>query len=238
MNTAKVAAIKDCESILLEVRDGYIKAGIYPNDVASINFLLSQQAQMQGVYEEISMLSAFDRRIILEQLGVTMVDWSPKAGLQMIADRDRLIEVNEKISELANSLSILLDERHELENTTSFESGAHHHNVNVIKEASRENYHYRNFLAKPLESLKGQFDLKYWPPMSSAANFTHEIRFFEFIRPDDGRLITAFFQVVQKPEIVIGCFDDCEEAIDLISNPPVLEDTKNVIPLVQLNIPI
>lgn len=70
-----------------------------------------------------------------------------------------------------------------------------------------------------------------------ASNFTHEIRYFEFIRPDDGRLITAFFQVVQKPDIGIGCFDDCEEAIDLINNPPVLEHTKNVIPLLQLKVP-
>ncbi|HCS65131.1 MAG TPA: hypothetical protein DIW64_14270 [Cellvibrio sp.] len=70
-----------------------------------------------------------------------------------------------------------------------------------------------------------------------ASTFTHEIRYFEFLRPDDGRLITAFFQVVQKPDIAIGCFDDCEEAIELINNPPVFEDTRNVMPLFQLKIP-
>lgn len=63
------------------------------------------------------------------------------------------------------------------------------------------------------------------------STFTHEIRYFEFIRPDDGRLITAFFQVVQKPDIVIGCFDDCAEAIDVINNPPILENNKNVMSL-------
>jgi hypothetical protein len=78
------------------------------------------------------------------------------------------------------------------------------------------------------------FDLKI---TCLASTFTHEIRYFEFTRPDDGRLITAFFQVVQKPGIGIGCFDDCEEAFELINNPPVLEDTKNVIPLLQLKIP-
>jgi hypothetical protein len=70
-----------------------------------------------------------------------------------------------------------------------------------------------------------------------ASTFTHEIRHFQFFRPDDGRLITSFFQVVQKPDTGIGCFDECEEAIELINNPPVLEDTKNVIPLLQLKIP-
>jgi hypothetical protein len=70
-----------------------------------------------------------------------------------------------------------------------------------------------------------------------ASTFTHEIRYFEFNRPDDGRLITAFFQVIQKPDIVIGCFDDCEDAIELINNPPVLEETENVVPLLRLKIP-
>jgi hypothetical protein len=78
------------------------------------------------------------------------------------------------------------------------------------------------------------FDLKI---TCIASTFTHEIRYFEFIRPDDGRLITAFFQVVQKPDIAIGCFDNCEEAIELINNPPVLENTKNVMSLLQLTIP-
>lgn len=70
-----------------------------------------------------------------------------------------------------------------------------------------------------------------------ASTFTHEIRYFEFTRPDDGRLITAFFQVVQKPDMSIGCFDDYEEAVELINDPPVLEEVKNVIPLLQLKIP-
>ena len=69
-----------------------------------------------------------------------------------------------------------------------------------------------------------------------ASTFTHEIRYFEFIRPD-GRLITAFYQVVQKPDIGIGCFEDYEKAAELINNPPVFEDTKNVIPLLKLKIP-
>jgi hypothetical protein len=72
---------------------------------------------------------------------------------------------------------------------------------------------------------KKDFDLKI---TCLASKFTHEIRYFEFNRPDDGRLITAFFQVIQKPDIVIGCFDDY---------PPVLEETENVVPLLRLKIP-
>ena len=78
------------------------------------------------------------------------------------------------------------------------------------------------------------FDLKI---TCIASTFTHEIRYFQFIRPDDGRLITAFSLVVQKPDISIGCFDDCEEAIELINNPPKLEETINIMPLLQLKIP-
>lgn len=53
-----------------------------------------------------------------------------------------------------------------------------------------------------------------------ATTSTHEIRFFEFTRPD-GRTITSFFQVVTKPDLGIGCFDFYEDAIKLFNNPPL-----------------
>lgn len=79
----------------------------------------------------------------------------------MRAARNRLIEVNKKISALAKDLADLLEERSTLENQHPFTSNTHYHIANVIKEASRDNYHFQYFLAKPLKSLVGQFDLKY-----------------------------------------------------------------------------
>jgi hypothetical protein len=47
------------------------------------------------------------------------------------------------------------------------------------------------------------------------SNATHEIRFFEFIAPA-GWTITSFFQVVEKPDIGIGCVDSFNEALELV----------------------
>lgn len=53
-----------------------------------------------------------------------------------------------------------------------------------------------------------------------AATPSHEIRFHEFVAVN-GRTITSFFQIVEKPDIGIGCFDKYEDAYELMSNPPV-----------------
>lgn len=68
-----------------------------------------------------------------------------------------------------------------------------------------------------------------------ADNLTHEIRHFEFIRPN-GILITSFFQVVRKPDIGVGCFDVYEDAVDLINRRPALDDSKNIIPFIKFKI--
>jgi hypothetical protein len=81
----------------------------------------------------------------------------------MRAVRNCLIAVNKKISTLVEDLADLLEERSALENQHPFTSNTHYHIVNVIKEASRNNYHFRSFLAEPLQALAGQFGLKYWP---------------------------------------------------------------------------
>lgn len=50
----------------------------------------------------------------------------------------------------------------------------------------------------------------------------HEIRFFEFLTPY-GRTVTSFFQVVEKPNIGIGCYAEYSDALDIMCNPPAKE---------------
>jgi hypothetical protein len=45
----------------------------------------------------------------------------------------------------------------------------------------------------------------------------HEIRLFEFCA-SDGRTITSFFQVIELPNVSLGCFDTIEDAMGLIDS--------------------
>lgn len=154
---------EECEAILITSRNYNIEKSIWPTDVITINYLLTQSAAMKNVYDELSVLSAQQRAQFLDQLVGTLSFWSPENAIEMRAARNRLIDVNRKISSLAKDLADLLEERSTLENQHQFTSNTHYHIANVIEEASRDNYHFRNFLAEPLQALAGQFDLKYWP---------------------------------------------------------------------------
>lgn len=158
---------EECEAILIASRNYNIEKSIWPTDVITINYLLTQSAAMKNAYDELSGLSAQQRAQFLDQLVGTLSFWSPENALEMRAARNRLIDVNRKISTLAKDLADLLEERSILENQHPFTSNTHYHVADVIKKASSSNYHFQHFLAEPLDALAGQFDLKYWPYLPS-----------------------------------------------------------------------
>ncbi len=163
MTTIRKNMTEECEAILIASRNYNIENNIWPTDVITINYLLTQSAAMKNVYDELSVLSAQQRAQLLDQLVGTLSFWSPENAIEMRAARNRLIDVNKRIGVLAKDLVDLLEERSALENHHPFTSNTHYQIVNVIKEASLENYRFRNYLAEPLQALAGQFDLKYWP---------------------------------------------------------------------------
>lgn len=50
----------------------------------------------------------------------------------------------------------------------------------------------------------------------------YEIRFYEFIAPA-GWTITSFFQVVAKPDFILGCFDTLDAAMSQLENSTSIE---------------
>ena len=170
MTTTLENMTEECEAILIASRNYNVENNIWPTDVITTNYLLTQSAAMKNVYDELLVLSAQQRAQFLDQLVGTLSFWSPENAIEMREARNRLIDVNKKISILAKNLADLLEERSALENQHPFTSNTHYHIANVIKEASRDNYHFRSFLAKPLQTLAGQFDLKYWPYLPAVVN--------------------------------------------------------------------
>lgn len=167
MTTTLENMTEECVAILIASRNYNVENNIWPTDVITTNYLLTQSASMKSAYDELSVLSAQQRSQFLDQLVGTLSFWSPENAIGMRAARNQLVDLNRKISALAEDLADLLEERSTLENQQPFSSNTHYHIADIIKEASRDNYHFQYFLAKPLEALTGQFYLKYWPHLPS-----------------------------------------------------------------------
>lgn len=97
MTTALKNMTKECEAILIADRNSNIEKSIWPTDVITINYLLTQSAEMKSVYDELSVLSAQQRAQFLDQLVGTLSFWSPENAIEMREARNRLIDVNKKM---------------------------------------------------------------------------------------------------------------------------------------------
>lgn len=97
-------------------------------------------------------------------LGAAAV-WNPEKMAKARLKRDRLEEVNERISAISFELADLLRERSDLHDHSGFASETHYHVVEVMNDAARHNQRFNSYLRDPLKELRGQFDLKYWPAL-------------------------------------------------------------------------
>ncbi len=133
------------------------------------NRLLERGAEMKDCYEE-----SFERlradqsqvRILMGAILSVGAFWNPKALAKDRIDRDRLIELNEEISCLASDLAARLEERDKIQNSSSFHGDTHYHVLEVIEDSAQSHGLFNSWVKDKLKSLRGQFDLKYWPPIS------------------------------------------------------------------------
>lgn len=139
---------------------------VLPSESAVARRLLARGDELEAVYGEL--LEKLGRREhglshFLGLLLSTRAFWGPEQIAQARADRAALASVNAQIAAQADALADLLDERDRLNNTSGFSSRTHYNMADVIAEASRGNGLFQTFLRDPLERLRRQFDLKYWP---------------------------------------------------------------------------
>ncbi len=60
---------------------------------------------------------------------------------------------------------MLLDEREGLHNHSGLYSDTHYHVVDLVEIASAGNGYFQNHVREKLQTLREQFDLKYWPQL-------------------------------------------------------------------------
>ena len=164
-----------CEAILIEEKRYNAERNILPSENAVVDRLLARSIELTEVYRELhDKLNAHPQalRTFLRLLLSAAAFWNPEKMSEARGARDELVKVNQRIAAKAAELAGLLQQRNNLHNTSGFRSGTHYHVCDVIEAAAKANYRFRSYVQEPLERLRGEFDLKYWPSLS---DFLHAL---------------------------------------------------------------
>ncbi|MCP5214332.1 MAG: hypothetical protein H6995_04925 [Pseudomonadales bacterium] len=164
MTEHQTTATEKCEEILRKSMAYNIAHSILPSENGVIDRLLNNKENMKYVYAELSKsLNEQQIEVFLSLVLSCAAFWNPKKAATYRTERKELFEVNRQIAKVAQQLVGLLERRDELHNHSGFSSGTHYSIINVIENASKDNFLYRSYIKKPLSHIKHQFDLKYWP---------------------------------------------------------------------------
>jgi hypothetical protein len=159
-----------CEALLRGEIDYNETKNCLPSETAVARRLLTYRMTLAPAYGELERkLQAFPRALshFFTAVLQTAAHWSPEKLQKARAQRDQLKEINVRIGSLARDLAELLDERHDLENTSGFGTNTLYHPERLIAAAATGNGHFQSYLSEPLEQLACQYDLKYWPTLGS-----------------------------------------------------------------------
>lgn len=143
-----------------------VENAILPTETAVCRMLLDRQAELVEACDELWRRLEqrdFFLAVFLKGLLGAASEWSPERMVTAHQGRDRLDEVNERISAAAFELADLLRVRSNLYDHSEFASETHYYVVDVINEAARDNHRFNSYVKERLKETRGQFDLKYWP---------------------------------------------------------------------------
>lgn len=159
-----------CEDFLREAKRYNGENGILSSESAIADRLLHRGIEMKHVYEELhSKLQAHPPalQVFLGLILSSAAFWNPEEIQKARTARDDLASANRQIARKAAELAALLERRYELHNTSGFWSGTYYHVCDVIEAASQHNHLFKSYVSDHLATLKGQFDLRYWPSLSA-----------------------------------------------------------------------
>lgn len=167
--TSATTARATCEELLRKDRQYNLENHCLPSQTKVIDKMLARGIELEYAYQELHQkLSHYPRALeqFIALLLSTAAFWRPEDMKAARADRDRLVEINRQIEEIASALSGLLNERTELHNHSGFSGSTHHHICEVIEEASEYNHLFGMYVEDEFKRLHFQYDLKYWPTLS------------------------------------------------------------------------
>jgi hypothetical protein len=159
-------AVKLCKDVLRKERKNNLDHNIWPSVNIVIDRMLERELELRAVYCELHCKLGsipFGIWTVMDSvLGVAAL-WHPTAITEQRASRERLVELNKQIAERADQLAELIEQREAISNDSGFSSDSHYHIAAVMEEASENEALFNGWLKKPMDQLRTQFGLKYWP---------------------------------------------------------------------------
>lgn len=169
-DSTHIDATAACEAVLAEEISYNIQHAILPSEIAVARTLLSRRPELHEAYAELyAKLRDFPRALkaFFGLVLSTAAFWNPEEIAQARAARDALVKVNRAIYEHASHVAQLLQQRSEIQNSSDFSTETHYHVIDVAMAAAAEVYLFNSYVRPKLETLRSQFDLKYWPSLST-----------------------------------------------------------------------
>lgn len=165
-------AVRACEAILNTELEYNRAHSIWPSVNRVMEVMLTRRGELTDAYEELySSLSQHPHalRSFLDIVAGSPRFWGPERIMETREARKELTEINVRIAEAAEALSTLLARRNEIKEVSGFSCDTFYHVLDPIKVAAEEdcNHLFEWHIQEPLDALKYQYDLKYWPNLSS-----------------------------------------------------------------------
>lgn len=157
-----------CEEILNAKIRYNNENNIFSNVNVVARHLLTRHIELLEAYEELcEKLNSNSDELgnFFDVLLSVAISQNPSELMKARRERDHLHSLNQQIEKKAYDLAQLLDERSELNNSSSFHSNTHYSICAVIDAAANNNHKFQFFVKDRLSSLRGQFDLSYWPTL-------------------------------------------------------------------------
>ncbi len=170
-----------CEAVLRAEIDYNIAKKILPSVNSVAERLLSRAVELDDAYLEVhAKLAATEvgLGVFFDGLLNTTAFWNPQKLATARDMRARLDDLNVEIAMKASELALLLEKRSTINGQDGFYSDTHCDVLEVMEIAARDNPGYEMHVGETVRSLRGQYDLKYWPSLgefvAAVAEDAHE----------------------------------------------------------------
>ncbi|QHC08068.1 hypothetical protein GRF56_11910 [Aeromonas veronii] len=165
MTITRQEALELCEGLLRKELEYNESRSIWPSVNEVVRILLKQSATMAPVYEELCQKLPQEREVgsYLDALISSFSLWDEDDLRKAREDRDKLVELNEEISDKASKLVGLLREREYICNRGRFSCERETYLAGLIDRAGSDNHLYTMYLQDEIMPLAARYEPKYWP---------------------------------------------------------------------------
>lgn len=136
-----------------------------PRQTRLIEALMKRRGELQHVYLEV--YAQLDGDVLLERFWAAPLAcgayWQRSAIHEKRSQEVALRRANDGVAKHAEALAKCLRERSEIENRSGFTTDTCYHILDVVQQAGQSNGHFRSYVSEPLNELRDQYGLKYWP---------------------------------------------------------------------------